>query len=168
MKSKLLSCALGCSLFLSGCSVVMAAHQAEDIDVSKIAAGTPRAEVETVLSNTIEEGGKRSGKTVTYQFFTNDEKSYGRAAVYGLLDLATVGFAEIATTSIEALQGDKHLVVVEYDSNGKLISLKETVEKAPLEKPERILGIEKDEPQLQPAVLTPPAPALPDTSRASM
>jgi len=185
MKFRLLIASFSCPLLLSGCAVVMAAHQTDDIDIKTLAVGTPRAEVEAVLSNSIEEGAGRVGKSATYQYFTGDEKSYGRATVYGLLDLATLGAAELATTSIEALQGDKHIVKVEYDAHGRLLSLQETVEKAVLEKPEKILGLEKEEPKIQPAaltepdvaaqpavtlpaVLTPPQPALPNTKRASM
>lgn len=91
---------------------------------------------------------------MTYQFYTKDDPSIGRAAVYGLLDIATLGIAEVATTPIEALQGNKHLVTVTYDAQNRVRRVQQRVEKAPLPKPEEALGIEDSGPGITPATAT--------------
>lgn len=132
------------ALDLTGCSVFMAAHEEASPDLTVLKVGTPRKTVEQVLTNRLTEGGARGEREVTYQFFTNDEKSVGRATVYGLLDIATLGLAELATTPIEALQGKKHLVTIVYDKSSRVQSVRHRVEEAALPKPERALGIEQD------------------------
>ena len=59
-----------------------------------------------------------------YQFFTNDPASYERAAAYALLDTVTLGIAELFTTPIESLKGDKHTVTVVYDLNDRVLGSK--------------------------------------------
>lgn len=145
------SFALFLAIPLSSCSVFMAASSNENPDLSVLKAGTPRKRVEQVFTNIIEEGGSRGERRVTYQFYTEDDASIGRAAVYGVLDIATLGLAEIATTPIEALQGKKHLVTVTYDGESRVTRVKQRVEDAPLPKPERALGLEDEQPGLTPA-----------------
>ena len=79
----------------------------------------------------------------TYQFFTGDKASYQRAAVYTILDVLTIGAAEIFTTPVEALQGDKHVVYVVYDLNDKVEEINVRSSKAPLDTPEKMLGIDE-------------------------
>jgi hypothetical protein len=166
MKIRMILFAVSASCFFSGCSIVMAAHESEPVNLQSLRAGTPRIEVEKLLTNTLSEGGPYSGRVVTYQYYTGHQRSYGRAAAYGLLDIASLGLAEIATTSVEALQGDKHLVTVGYDTSGRLAWLREKIEKAPLDKPERLLGIEAS-PAAKPASPVPPQPRLPEAERES-
>ncbi len=142
MKIRIAVLPLAFSCLLTGCSVIMAAHDEKDIDLKTLRTGMHRSEVEQILTNKLHEGGAHYGRAVTYQYFTGDERSLGRAAAYGLLDIATLGLAEIVTTPVEALQGDKHLVTVTYDAEGRVVRVRDTIERAPLDKPERMLGLE--------------------------
>ncbi|MCC6219941.1 MAG: hypothetical protein IT291_01730 [Deltaproteobacteria bacterium] len=132
------------SLAFSGCSVFMAAHADKAPDDSVLRVGNPKSLVEAQFNNIISSHKTRSGSVTTYQFFTNDEKSYGRAATYAVVDIATLGLAEVFTTPVEALQGDKHVIVVTYDMNDRIRKVeRHQAVKALLPKPEKALGIEK-------------------------
>lgn len=112
------------------------------IDRAILRPGTPRAEIEELLGSPIASSKKHiSPHVVTYQYFTGAERSYGRAAAYGALGFVTLGLSEFVTTPVEMLQLDKHIVEVVYDSRGRVKTLSDTLEKAPLEHPERMLDI---------------------------
>ena len=126
-----------CAVTVTGCSVVMAATASEEPNVSILRPGTSRAALEKEIGQPIFATRERTHDYATYQFFTGDEASYQRAAVYTVLDIVTIGFAEIFTTPIEALQGDKHTVRVSYNLNNVVEDINIESSKAPLEKPEK-------------------------------
>ena len=133
-----------CALTVSGCSVVMAATASEEPNLTVLRKGTTRNALEAEIGKPIFSTRERTHDYATYQYFTGDEASYQRAAVYTVLDIVTVGVAEIFTTPIEALQGDKHVVRISYDLNDRVDSIHVSSSKAPLEKPEKMLGIDEE------------------------
>jgi len=125
---------------LSGCSVFMAASSNKDIDLSSIHAGSStRHDVDKILGKPIRFDRKSYGDEATYQYFTGDQASYGRAALYVGLDIITFGFAEIVTSPIESLQGDKHTLIITYAPNGVIREARHEVMKAPLQAPEKVV-----------------------------
>lgn len=131
------------SFNLYGCSVYMAATSPDQPNQAKLQPAVHKKEIERELGRPIKEIRKGYGTVVTYQYFGPDEVSTPRAVTYAVVDFFTLGFAELVTTPIETLQNDKHTVTVIYDSDGFVESIQESTHKAPLEKPEKILGIEK-------------------------
>ena len=127
----------------SGCSVYMAATSPEQPQTEVLIPGSLRADVEKELGKPINYARNASGASAVYQYFGPDDISYGRAATYALADILTLGVAEAFTTPVESLQNDKHTVEVTYDRLGRVRSSFHRSMRAPLEKPERILGIEK-------------------------
>lgn len=127
----------------SGCSVFMAASSSQEPDTAVYRVGTPQNILEEQLGRPISSIRSPRGRINTYQYFTNDKASPGRAATYALLDVLTLGIAEIFTTPIEALQGDKHTVEVSYDHNKRVTRVKHSHIEAPLPPPEEFLGLNK-------------------------
>lgn len=136
---------------ISGCSVIMAANSEGEPDLSVLRSGTPEAKVEEQLGKPISSIRHRTNKVNTYQYFTNDDPSFGRAATYVVLDIITVGVAEVITTPVEALQGDKHVIEVTFDLYNRVESVKKSFSEAPLPKPEKVLGLEK-QPSAEPPI----------------
>ena len=125
---------------LGGCSVFMAASGSKEPDLASIRIGrSNRSQVEKQLGKPISFIRKGYGDEATYQYFTGDKPSYGRAAVYAGLDVVTLGLAELATSPIESLQGDKHTVVILYTPSGIVKDFKHEVMKAPLPPPEKLV-----------------------------
>jgi hypothetical protein len=146
------ACLLLVCLSLSGCSVFMAASGSEDLDLTSVGQGSSRAEVEALLGKPISFVRKDFGDIATYQYFTNDEPSYLRAALWAGLDLITAGFAELVIFRMEALQGDKHTVVVAYDLSKQVLAIEHSHDQAPLKSPEAYVGLssEETEPETEP------------------
>ena len=137
---------LSIASFLSACSVFSAVHVEEMPDLSVLRPGASQAMVETELTNRIKTVRMRHGKQVEYHFFSGDEPSYSRAITYAVLDAATLGLAEIATTPIESLQGNRHIVRVTYDRQDRVRFVEHLKIDAPLPKPEKALGLEVEGP----------------------
>jgi len=129
--------------FLSGCSIIMAASAEDEPNLSAIEVGMSRSTVEQELDNMLSSVRTREGKMVTYQYFTGDEKSYGRAVTYVVLDVLTVGVAELITTPIETLKCDKHVIEITYDFQDRVKSIKHSVINSPTAEPKQV--IETDE-----------------------
>ena len=127
---------------LSGCSVMMAASSEEAPTMSVVRVGATKTEVEKELGRPITDLNDRGGSIATYQYFTGDEVSYERAVTYAVLDGVTLGLAELITFPAEALQGDKNVVTVRYDRFDRVIDITHAIHQAPLDKPEKIIGIE--------------------------
>ncbi|MCB0323333.1 MAG: hypothetical protein KDD69_07150 [Bdellovibrionales bacterium] len=125
----------------SGCSVFMAAHASEEPDLRVLATGTDRLSVESQLGKPIAVERTRTGDLATYQYFTGDKANFNRAALYTVLDIVTLGIAELVTSPIESLQGDKHIVTVNYDLNGRLVGSNKEVSPQPIPKPEQLVGM---------------------------
>jgi len=130
-------------LLLTGCSVFMAATPREAPDLSRVRKGASRADIESVLGKPISFIRKRGGDVATYQFISGDKKNYGRAAAYAVIDVLTLGASEFVTFPIEALQGNRHVVRVIYTPSGKAMGVLEEVHEAPVDTPERLLGIDQ-------------------------
>jgi hypothetical protein len=131
------------ALTSSGCSVYMASSSPTQPELSAVRVGASRAEVDKELGKPINFLRQHYGDVATYQYFGPDDVSYGRAAAYTVLDILTLGVAELITTPIETLQNDKHTLVVTYNPAGRVLGVSRSLNKAPLEKPERLLGLEE-------------------------
>jgi hypothetical protein len=129
---------------LSSCSVIMAASPSNEPSTDLFRSGTTRAAIEEEIGKPLSSHRERADYVCTYQYFTGDDHSYGRAAAYVVFDVLTVGIAEIFTTPVEALQGDKHVLTITYDVNERVKRVNEATTKAPLLKPEKMLGLEKN------------------------
>ena len=130
-------------LLFSGCSPFMAASASKPPDLSVLSAGANRSEIDRELGKPISIIRRGPKVIATYQYFTGDEANYRRAALYAVLDGLTMGISELVTFPMEALQGDKNMVVVTYDHKGRLISTEQWMEEAPLPKPEKLVGLEE-------------------------
>ncbi len=111
------------SFNLASCSVFMAAHGKEDIDLSSITTGQDRSIVllrsgqpfRTVLDET--------GRSDTYTAVRGNAPSVGRAIGHVALNLATLGLWEIAGTFIESSAGDGFTLIIKYGVDDKLKSV---------------------------------------------
>ena len=130
-----------CAVVLGGCSVFMAASGSKEIDLSTIRIGrSTRPQVEQLLGKPITFYRKSYGDEATYQFFTGDEPSYTRALMYAGLDVVTVLIAEIFTSPIESLQGDRHLLKVLYTPSGVVKDVEHQFNAAPLPNPNKVIA----------------------------
>lgn len=129
---------------LSGCSVFMAATSHPEPDITILAQGQTRAVIEKELGKPIQNIREGTGDRATYQFITGDKPDYRRAAVYALLTGVTLGASELVTSPIEALQGQRHVVEVFYDTRGRVRSFRHTVNDAPLPRPQELVGLSKE------------------------
>lgn len=139
----ILFCCLAGIYVLSGCSVYMAATSPKPPDLSVLQPGATRPEVERELGRPITFLRQNNGDIATYQYFGPDEISYGRAAGYAVANLLTVGLAELVAFPVETLQNDKITVEINYCVDGRVRSVKSDYMQAPLERPEKILGLDK-------------------------
>ncbi len=129
-------------LSLSSCSVYLASQGRTAPDISAVKPGMERSHVETVLGNPVASLRKDTPlDVVSYQYFSEERPHYGRAAIYGVLDVATLGLAELVATPVEALQGDKYIVEILYDKHRRVEEMNVYMLKAPIEKPETMLGL---------------------------
>lgn len=102
--------------------------------MSSLNVGSHRSAVEEVLGRPIKFTRGWDADTATYQYFTGDEASMQRAALYAILDGATLGLAELVTFQGEALQGDKHTVIVKYDRKGQVKDIQHLYDEQPVPK----------------------------------
>lgn len=135
---------LAITLATSGCSAMMAATGSDSPDLSVLRAGTPRKTVQASLGRPTSSIRTGYGDEVTFQYFTGDEPNMRRAAVYAVLTGVTLGLAEVVTAPAEMVQGDRHVVVARFDRNGRLIDYRTTTVTAPIEAPEKIVGLEEE------------------------
>lgn len=121
----------------------MAASGSRSPDLSVLEPGTSRLRIEEAFGKPIRQRRLRWLDEATYQFFTNDEPNYGRATSLAFISALSLGLTEIITAPIEAVQGDRHELIVTYSRSGRLKKFKHITYKAPI-KP---LGhVEKKEP----------------------
>jgi hypothetical protein len=117
---------------LFGCSAIMAASGSKSPDLSVLEPGTSRSKIEEVLGKPIRQRRLRWLDEATYQFFTNDEANYGRATSLAVISAFSLGLTEIITAPIEAVQGDRHEIIVTYSRSGRLRKFKHITHKAPI------------------------------------
>ena len=132
-------CAACC---LSGCSVFMAASSNDGAEIWKIHTGSTRTEVEKILGKPVTSLRKMNGDIATYQYFTDDDADTSRAVTYGILDGLTLGLAEVVTSPIESLQGEKHSVIITYDVRGRVRTIEQKSDGRLLDKPEALVGFD--------------------------
>ncbi|WP_411818458.1 hypothetical protein [Hyphococcus sp. DH-69] len=122
MKKSLLLIGSVCVL-VQGCSVGMAARTGgvkveETTQCQSRECFITQDTVEILQTSQRDDGGISE----TYRFQIK-RGSAGRAAMHGLLDVATLGIWEVAGTPIEASKKKKYIVITaNYDKDGRLIS----------------------------------------------
>ena len=111
----------GVLLFVSGCSVYMAASGSYDKDVSVLRIGMPRADV-TFHLGTPQAANHHDDGTTThiFEFEHGNEPSLGRAVGHAVLDVLSFGLWEAIGTPIEASAGETIRLSVTYDENDKV------------------------------------------------
>ncbi len=139
-----LSLIMACLLVLPGCSVYLAATSPEQPDLSQVHPGADRVQVEKQLGKPIEFVRASGGDWATYTFPGPDEVDYRRAAAYALLDVVTTGLFELVSAPMETLQNEQHILKINYDTKGRVRSVLHFQKGAPLPKPQKLLGIEKE------------------------
>ena len=115
--------AAACSLLLSGCAVAMAANQ-KGVDIETASACNTRAcflalrDIAVMTSATAPDGTM----TETYKILLH-HGSVGRAAMHGVLDVATFGVWEVAGTPIEGSADKSKFVILtaKFDRDGKVM-----------------------------------------------
>ncbi len=130
---------------LCGCSVMLAASSPKQPDLSKVRMGASRVQVEQQLGKPIAFLRTSGGDIATYTYLGPDKVNYKRAAAYAVADILTLGVAEIVSSPVERLQNDQHVLTITYDFKGRVKSIEENVKEAPLDRPEKMLGLEEPE-----------------------
>jgi hypothetical protein len=102
---------------LAGCSVGMALKGTPEPQLGSLAIGQNRSIVLLNLgqpAKTLVEPGKRID---IFHLERGNEPSTGRAVAHALADVLTYGAWEIIGTGVEAFQGEKFTLTVEYDGD---------------------------------------------------
>lgn len=97
-----LSVGLALNTVISGCSVGMALHGADNPDIGVVRAGQSRSVVEAEfgLPKTFDIEDRRA----LYEYTTGESGSPGRAIAHGVGDILTLGLWEVVGTPVEAVQ----------------------------------------------------------------
>lgn len=113
------------TIISTGCAVGMALSGEQEPDLGAFAVGATRGEVELQLGRPVSTASRPDGgRTDVYEYELGDEPSAARAIGHGVMDLMTLGFWEIVGTPIEATQGEKRRVVVEYDAKDRVMMIR--------------------------------------------
>ena len=99
------------TVFISGCSIFMAANQPDKKDLSVLTGGTPRARLLEEFGQPISsrlQGEKRIDLFTFVQGYRKEVKA-ARAFGHGVGDIATAGLWEFAGTSTETVLDGKKL-----------------------------------------------------------
>lgn len=125
IKVSVVFCAIIFSMQMSSCSVVMAANK-KGTSSEELSACTTRSCILSKEVKPIESKKNKKGVVIeeTYEV-EKPQGSAARAAMHGVLDVATLGIWEVAGTPIEGTLNDnkKYLVKVNYDVSGKITSI---------------------------------------------
>jgi hypothetical protein len=132
------------SLTSSGCSAIMAASSNDTPDLTVLRPGTSRAQVEAVLGKPISRIRTGASDVFTYQYIDADPANTRRAVVNATLAVVTLGISELVMTPAEMVQGDRHVVAARFGQNNRLLSTKNTLIPAPLDVPEKIVGLHEE------------------------
>lgn len=123
MKTLYIGLFLVVTTFLSSCSVVMSARSG-GVDITELSKCATRA---CILSKDIQPMSHKTDKdgTIIYEEYKAypPTGSAARAAMHGVLDVATFGIWEAAGTPIEAVKGEKqyYIVKISYEKDGNTI-----------------------------------------------
>lgn len=110
---------------LSGCSAVMAAKGKREANVSALQMGDTKNVVHAKIGyQPIRTQASGKKQIEIYEIEFGNEPSMGRAIAHGTLDLLTIGLWEIVGTPLEATNGEKSYLILEYE-DGKLVNLQQ-------------------------------------------
>jgi outer membrane protein assembly factor BamE (lipoprotein component of BamABCDE complex) len=133
------------SIFIAGCSVVMATQQPSRKDFSVLSKGVDRSRVVAELGSPLTtdvKDGKRKDVFFVKQGYSTGAKA-GRAIFHGVADVFTLGLWEVVGTPVEAVaSGTDVKVAVFYDSRDKVESIetysgKEKIDEGAVPVPEK-------------------------------
>ena len=111
-------------LWLTGCSVFMAAQGGEEYDYALLKEGTPREEILASFGEPRSSESKEDGRVIdTYELEEGDKSRPGMAGGHFVMDVLTLGIWEIAGTAIEANEGKDVTYEITYDNYGKVSSV---------------------------------------------
>ena len=108
---------------MSACSVVMATR-GEGVEPKNLTRCTTRSCLIAAGATPIDSEKNKQGKRLSETFRANmPTGSAARAAMHGVLDVATLGVWEVVGTPIEAVKGKKYsyVLVVKYADDGSTI-----------------------------------------------
>ena len=112
------------SLWLTGCSVLMAMDGGEEYDFSLLKEGTSREAILASFGSPKSSEAAEDGKIVdTYVLEEGDKSKPGIAAAHLAMDLATLGIWEIAGTAFELNEGRDVTYEITYNPDGKIASV---------------------------------------------
>lgn len=127
MKKHLLKSILISTLLINtGCSAIMALSGSPRPNLTNVHIGQSKAIVESEPLKPINTKRLDNGNYVsTYKFQINNEKSFGRAVVYVILDGFTLFISEVITVPVEFLYTSKErrTIKVEYNPQGQVVSV---------------------------------------------
>lgn len=113
------------SCLLHSCSVGMAMSGKRTPDLGVIKQGTNRSEVEVQLGYPVKTSTLDAGGVVNiYEYEIGNDPSAGRASAHAIMDALTLGIWEIVGTPIEAFQGEKKYIQIEYDKSDRVVKVK--------------------------------------------
>ncbi len=105
---------------VTGCSVGMALSGEENPDLAVCRTDATKSDIEAQLGPPVSvrslPGG---GQSCTYDYEIGNEPSAGRAVAHGAMDFLTLGIWELVGTPVEAVQGKKYQMTVNYDAEGR-------------------------------------------------
>jgi hypothetical protein len=108
------------SLNLASCSVGMAMHGKEDVNLSSITVGQDRSIVVMNLGQPQKTNANEHGRVDTYLVERGNAPSIGRAVGHAAMDVLTLGAWEIIGTPIEGFAGEEFTLTIEYGADDKL------------------------------------------------
>lgn len=118
---------------LSGCSIGMALSGHKDPNLQSLHLGSTKEEVELELGQPKESHPTSYGaRTDIYEYEVNNEPSSGRAAMYLLYDVLTIGIAEVIFTPAELMTGEKKRLPIYYGVDGRVAGINETAPEMPV------------------------------------
>lgn len=136
LRANLLCALLFCSA--PGCSVYMAMEGREEPDLVAVEAGATRQTIERQLGQAISTRPRSGGGSYeTYHYIVNDKPSTARAVKHGAMDVVTLGIWEAVATPMEMTQGETYGLEVEYDRDGRALTIRRIglIAPVPLERP---------------------------------
>ena len=110
--------------FLQGCAANMAASGRNGPDLNVVKRQQTRDDVERMLGMPVETIRRTDGEMVElYLVEARTEPNATRAAGHAAADLFTFGLWEFVGGPMEAYQGRRQRVVVQYDDNDEVVSV---------------------------------------------
>ncbi|MGH7181055.1 MAG: caspase family protein [Nitrospiraceae bacterium] len=126
MATKIIStvCGLYAVVILSGCSIAMALHGNKEPNFEHIKVGATKEEIDFEFNNpgTSKDLGDGNAE-VTYKYEIGNSPNPARAGVNGLIDLYTIGLAELILTPIEFFRGKDVETQIVYGPDNKALEV---------------------------------------------